>query len=46
VRGSHGAPVEQEIQRGVILSSQSGLLGHRLLNDTQVFDTVLRYFGC
>jgi len=46
VRGSHGAPVEQDSQRGVILSSQSGLLGHQLLNDTQVFDTVLRYFGC
>ena len=46
VGGSHGAPVEQEGQRGVILSSQSGLLGHQVLNDTQVFDTALRYFGC
>ena len=46
VRGSHGAPVEQENQRTVILSSQSGLLGPQVLNDTQVFDTVLRYFGC
>jgi hypothetical protein len=46
VRGSHGAPAEHEGQRGVILSSKTGLLGHQLLNDTQVFDTVLRYFGC
>jgi predicted AlkP superfamily pyrophosphatase or phosphodiesterase len=46
VRGSHGAPAEQENQRGVILSSQSGVLGHQVLADTQVFDTVLRYFGC
>ncbi len=46
VRGSHGAPAEQENQRGVILSSQSGILGHQVLTDTQVFDTVLRRFGC
>ena len=46
VSGSHGAPAEQENQRGVILSSQSGMLGHQVLADTQVFDTVLRHFGC
>jgi predicted AlkP superfamily pyrophosphatase or phosphodiesterase len=46
VRGSHGAPIEQENQHSVIFSSHSGLLGHQLLSDTQVFDTVLRYFGC
>ena len=27
VRGSHGAPVEKENQRGIILSSRSGVLG-------------------
>jgi hypothetical protein len=46
VQGSHGAPAEQDKQRGVILSSQTGLLGNQLLLDTQVFDIVLRHFGC
>lgn len=46
VRGSHGAPVEDNAQCGVILSSQPGLLGHQIIKDTQVFDTILRYFGC
>ncbi len=46
VRGSHGAPAESENQRGVILSSQAGVLGNQLLVDTQVFDIVLKQFGC
>ncbi len=46
VKGSHGAPVENENQRGVILSSAGGVLGGQLLRDTQVFDIVLRQFGC
>ena len=46
VRGSHGAPAESENQRGVILSSQTGILGNQALIDTQVFDIVLRQFGC
>ena len=45
VRGSHGAPAENENQRGVILSSQAGILGNQVLVDTQVFDIVLRQFG-
>jgi predicted AlkP superfamily pyrophosphatase or phosphodiesterase len=46
VKGSHGAPAESENQRGVILSSASGVLGNQVLVDTQVFDIVLRQFGC
>lgn len=46
VRGSHGAPAETDAQRGVILSSQPGVLGNQLLLDKQVYDVVLRYFGC
>jgi predicted AlkP superfamily pyrophosphatase or phosphodiesterase len=46
VRGSHGAPSEQEAQQGVILCSQAGVLGDRRLTDTQVFDIVLPQFGC
>jgi predicted AlkP superfamily pyrophosphatase or phosphodiesterase len=46
VRGSHGAPVENENQRGVILSSHQNMLGDEQLRDQQVFDTVLRQFGC
>lgn len=46
VRGSHGAPAEEEHQQGVILSSQPQVLGNQLMVDTQVFDSVLRQFGC
>ncbi len=46
VRGSHGAPVENESQQGVLLSSNAGLFGNQVLLDTQVFDIVLRQFGC
>ncbi len=46
VKGSHGAPAENENQQTVILSSQAGILGNQLLLDTQVFDIVLRQFGC
>jgi hypothetical protein len=46
VRGSHGAPVEQENQRGVILSSHAGVLGGNSIADTDVFNIVLRRFGC
>jgi len=46
VRGSHGAPAESEDQQGVILSSRSGLLEANLLTDTDVFEIVLRRFGC
>jgi hypothetical protein len=46
VRGSHGAPAESDDQRGVILSSASGILGGQSLTDTQLFEIVLRHFGC
>jgi hypothetical protein len=46
VRGSHGAPVEEEAQQAVILSSRPGVLGDQILRDTQVFDIVLGQFGC
>ena len=39
-------PVEQENQRGVILSSRAGVLGGTSVTDTQVFEIVLRQFGC
>jgi predicted AlkP superfamily pyrophosphatase or phosphodiesterase len=45
VRGSHGAPVEHENQRGVILSSHAGMLGSKTIADTDVFEIVLRQFG-
>jgi predicted AlkP superfamily pyrophosphatase or phosphodiesterase len=46
VRGSHGAPAESEDQRGVILSSHSGLLKTKSIADTDVFGIVLGHFGC
>jgi predicted AlkP superfamily pyrophosphatase or phosphodiesterase len=45
VCGSHGAPVEHEQQRGVILSSRAGVFGSKTIADTQVFEIVLRQFG-
>ncbi len=45
VRGSHGAPVREESQRGVIISSQPGVLVSTALADTDVYDLVLRQFG-
>jgi hypothetical protein len=46
VRGSHGAPAESEDQKGVILSSQTGVLKASSLADTDVFEIVLHHFGC
>jgi hypothetical protein len=45
VRGSHGAPAREDAQRGVIVSSQPGVLIGRVLADTDVCDLVLRQFG-
>jgi hypothetical protein len=45
VRGSHGAPAREDRQRGVIFSSERGVLAGRLLLDTDVCDLVLRQFG-
>ena len=45
VRGSHGAPAVDEIQRTVVLSSQPGLLPAETVRDTDLFGVVLRQFG-
>jgi hypothetical protein len=45
VRGSHGAPARELAQRGVIISSQPGVLVGRSLADTDVCDLVLRQYG-
>ncbi len=44
VRGSHGAPVRSDSQRGVILASQPEMLPDRPLADVDVADLVLRQF--
>lgn len=45
VRGSHGAPVRQESQRGVILSSELGVFVEQPMADVDVAGIVLRQFG-
>jgi len=45
VGGSHGAPARQESQRGVILTSQPGILLGGPVADTDVADLVVRQFG-
>lgn len=45
VRGSHGAPVNEDAQRGVLLSSEPCGVGAEPLADTDVFGLVLRRFG-
>jgi len=45
IRGSHGAPAYEEFQRGVILTSQPGVLEGPPMSDTDVFELVLRQFG-
>ncbi len=45
VGGSHGAPALDESQRGVILSSQPGVLVGSALADTDVAGLVLRQFS-
>ena len=42
VRGSHGAPVRSEAQRGVILASRPGVLTRPALADVDVYEVVLR----
>lgn len=46
VKGSHGAPAESEDQKGIILGSHSGMLPSTSLTDTDVFEIVVRHFGC
>lgn len=45
VKGSHGAPATDLIQRGVLLSSERGVFVERPMADTDVADIVLRQFG-
>lgn len=45
VRGSHGAPVTLDSQRGVLLSSRPGVIEGAAPADVDVFDLVLRQFG-
>jgi predicted AlkP superfamily pyrophosphatase or phosphodiesterase len=44
-KGSHGAPPRDESQRGIILSSQKGVLVGSAMSDTDVCELVLRQFG-
>lgn len=49
VKGSHGAPVQNESQRSVVLSSHAGFFGKEATStvaDTEVFSKILRYFEC
>ena len=45
VRGSHGAPVADDSQRGVLLSSDAQVLSGKPLRDVDVCGLVLREFG-
>lgn len=45
VKGSHGAPALTDAQRGVLLSSQRGVIPEGPTADTDVFDIVLKQFG-
>jgi predicted AlkP superfamily pyrophosphatase or phosphodiesterase len=45
VRGSHGAPAREAWQRGVILTSQPGVLEGPPMTDVDVFELALRQFG-
>ena len=44
IRGSHGAPVTSESQRGVLLSSRPGVTGRSGLADTDICGLVMRQF--
>ncbi len=41
IHGSHGAPATSEAQRGVLLSSATGLINDTSTDDTQVAKIVL-----
>ncbi len=45
VKGSHGAPPRDELQRGPIIASEKGVLVGRTMADTDVCELVLRQFG-
>ena len=42
VKGSHGAPVTMDSQRGVVLASQEGVLGKDSLRDMDLANVILR----
>lgn len=44
IKGSHGAPVTSDTQRGVLLSSATDVIGRESLKDTDVAEIVLRQF--
>lgn len=44
IRGSHGAPVEDESQHAVLLASEPTVFPHHILCDIDVFDIVVRGF--
>jgi hypothetical protein len=45
IKGSHGAPVVSEAQRGVLVSSRPKVIETESLADYDVFDVVLRQFS-
>ena len=45
VKGSHGAPATSDAQRGVLLSSQRGVLSETNVKDTEICGLVLKQFG-
>ena len=45
VGGSHGAPPHDESQRGVLLTSERGVMPNVPTSDVDVADLVLRQFG-
>jgi predicted AlkP superfamily pyrophosphatase or phosphodiesterase len=45
VKGSHGAPAATDAQRGVLLSSQAGVIAKTSVADTDVCQIVLKQFG-
>jgi hypothetical protein len=42
IKGSHGAPVSSDAQRGVLLSSQKGVIPHPAVADTDVCSIVMQ----
>lgn len=44
VKGSHGAPATSDAQRGVLLSSQRGIMSEQV-KDTDICGMVLKHFG-
>ena len=45
VKGSHGAPAVDRLQRTVLLASEPTLFPAKPLDDTDVFGIVLKHFG-